>query len=119
MGPDTVQTLRIWQEGLAVVQESYALTSCWPKTEMFGLTAQVRRAAVSIPANLAEGKGRGTAAEIARFSQIALGSLYELDTLLQIAADLHFSDTGEIAHIRDRLTNLAPQISAYVKAKRN
>src|SRR6266567_7086505 len=86
MGPETVTTLRIWQEGMAVVRECYTLTASWPKGELFGLTAQVRRAAISIPANLAEGKGRGTSAEVARFSQIALGSVYELDTLLQIAA---------------------------------
>lgn len=118
MGPETVSTLRIWQDGMAVVRECYALTASWPKGELFGLTSQVRRAAVWIPANLAEGKGRGTAAEVARFSQIALGSVYELDTLLQIAAEQHLSTPDQIRPVRERLSNLAPQISAYVRMKR-
>jgi len=68
MGPDTVKSLRVWQEGICVVKDIYALTDDWPKREMFGLTSQVRRAAVSIPANIAEGKGHGSNAEIVRFS---------------------------------------------------
>jgi four helix bundle protein len=115
MGPDSVRTLRIWQEGMAVVKDSYIVTKSWNHR---GLTAQVRRAAVSIPANLAEGKGRGTTAEIARFSRIALGSLYELDTLLQIAGELNLGVGDEINQLRVRVANLAPQISAYVREKR-
>ena len=92
MGPSSVNNLRIWHEGMALVRDSYGLTASWPKSELFGLTAQVRRTAVSIPCNLAEGRGRGTNAEMARFAQIALGSVYELDTLLQIAGELGFSD---------------------------
>jgi four helix bundle protein len=90
MGPDTVKSLRVWQEGISVVKEIYALTDDWPKHEIFGLTSQIRRAAVSIPANIAEGKGRGSNAELVRFSRIALGSAYEMDTLLEIATELGF-----------------------------
>ena len=100
---------------MAVVKDSYVVTQSWSDR---GLTAQVRRAAVSIPANLAEGKGRGTTAEIARFARIALGSLYELDTLLQIAGELNLGVRDEINLLRVRVANLAPQISAYVRAKR-
>jgi four helix bundle protein len=81
---------------MAIVRDGYALTSHWPRAELFGLTGQIRRAAVSIPCNLAEGQGRGTSAEVARFAQIALGSLYELDTLLQIGAELNFADPEHI-----------------------
>ena len=59
MGPDSVRTLRVWQEGMALVKESYALTSAWPKNEVFGLTGQIRRAAVSIRATWPKAKAAG------------------------------------------------------------
>jgi four helix bundle protein len=118
VGPASVHNLRIWHDGMAVVKECYALTAGWPKSELFGLSAQVRRAAVSIPCNLAEGRGRGTNPEMARFAQIALGSVYELDTLLQIAAELGFSDGPAIATLRDRLSTLSRQISSYIQGRR-
>ena len=118
MGPASVRNLRIWHEGMAIVTECYAITTQWPKSELFGLTAQVRRAAVSIPCNLAEGRGRGTNAEMARFGQIALGSVYELDTLLQIAEHLRFSDSDTINALRLRLSALSKQISTYIQRRR-
>jgi four helix bundle protein len=99
---------------MALVSECYKLTTTWPKNELFGLTGQVRRAAVSIPCNLAEGRGRGTSAEMARFGQIALGSIYELDTLLQIATELEFSEATAIATLRDRLSSLSRQLSSFI-----
>ncbi len=114
VGPSSVTNLRIWHEGMAVVKESYALSGAWPKSELFGLTSQVRRAAVAIPCNLAEGRGRGTNPEMARFAQIALGSLYELDTLLLIAAELKLSNEEVITPLRDRLSVLSRQISSFI-----
>ena len=119
MGPDSVRTLRVWQEGMTLVKESYALTATWPKSELFGLTSQIRRAAVSIPSNLAEGKGRGSAAELVRFVRIALGSAYELDTLLEIAGELELGRASEILIIRERLSSLVRQLSAYIQSRRN
>ena len=86
--PDSVENLQIWQDGITLVEVIYAATKAWPKEEMYGLTSQIRRAAISVPANLAEGVGRGTRRETARFAQIALGSLYETDTLCVIAERL-------------------------------
>ena len=117
MGPDTLRTLRVWKEGMALVKDSYALTAAWPKSELFGLTGQVRRAAISIPANLAEGKGRGSAAELVRFARISLGSAYELNTLLEIACDLKFSDEFAVGNLRQRLSDLVRQLSAYIQSK--
>jgi four helix bundle protein len=119
MGPSSVSNLRIWNDGMAMVRDCYALTSHWPKAELFGLTAQIRRASVSIPCNLAEGRGRGTGAEMARFAQIALGSLYELDTLLQIGADLNFAEPDQITPLRERLSLLARQISSFIQKRRS
>jgi len=118
-GPSCVRDLKIWVEGMALVNDSYTLTRSWPKDELFGLTAQVRRAAVSIPCNLAEGRGRGTARETARFAQIALGSAYELDTLLQIATGLGLANENVVDGMRERLNSLARQISSFIRSQRS
>nr|WP_255639373.1 four helix bundle protein [Deinococcus betulae] len=76
----------IWQEGMQQVEAIYAVTACWPGSELYGLTSQARRAGISIPANIAEGVGRGSAAELARFCRIALGSAYELMTHLKFSS---------------------------------
>jgi len=113
--PECVEKLEIWRDAMERVKTTYALTKTWPKEELYGLTSQARRAAVSIPANLAEGLGRGTPKEIARFAQIALGSLYELDTLLHLSAELGYSPQDAIIELRAELTNLAKRTSAFVR----
>jgi len=113
-GPDSVRKLEIWHEAVRAVKAVYELTQNWPKEEMYGLTNQARRAAVSVPANLAEGLGRGTPREMARFAQIALGSLYELDTLLHLAAELAYSPAEMVGSLRETLTTLAKRISAFI-----
>lgn len=118
-GPDSVRNLEIWHEAVEIVKAVYTLTQSWPKEELYGLTNQARRAAVSIPANLAEGLGRGTPKETARFAQIALGSLYELDTLLHLAGELEFSPQDRVVPLRESLTTLAKRISAFVTYQEN
>lgn len=76
----------MWQGGMALAEAVYGLTRTFPAEERFGLTAQARRAAVSIPANIAEGHGRATRAAYAHFLRIAHGSLKELETHLILAA---------------------------------
>ena len=118
-GPGSVRTLEIWHEAVEIVKAVYTLTQSWPKEELYGLTNQARRAAVSIPANLAEGLGRGTPKEVGRFAQISLGSLYELDTLLYLAAQFGYSDQDMIVALRERLTTLAKRISAFITYQEN
>ncbi|MGY4706913.1 four helix bundle protein [Candidatus Bipolaricaulota sp. J31] len=115
VGPDAVKNLEIWQAGMAIVREVYRVTRTWPKEEIYGLTSQVRRAAISIPANLAEGLGRGTPGEISRFAQTALGSAYELDTLLQIGAELGYLSRADADTLRGFLSQLIKRISAFVR----
>lgn len=112
--PESVEKLEIWQEGIEIVKAVYALTARFPASEMYGMTSQVRRAAVSIPANIAEGVGRGSHREAARFAQIALGSLYELDTLLRLGRDLQFAEAEAVEQVRGRLGLLARRISSYI-----
>jgi four helix bundle protein len=97
------------------VREIYRLTRNWPREEIYGLTSQARRAAVSIPANLAEGLGRGTPGEISRFAQNALGSAYELDTLLQIATELGYLTQADSNSLRESLGQLIKRISAFIR----
>jgi four helix bundle protein len=113
--PESVEKLEIWQEAVEIVKFVYDLTKNWPREEMYGLTAQVRRAAVSIPANLAEGVGRGGPGEMARFAQIALGSLYELDTLLYLAVELKYASQEQVMHVRDQLTMMAKRTSSFIR----
>ena len=78
----------IWKRGVMLAVSCYKLTSHFPKTEIYGLTSQIRRAAVSVPSNIAEGYGRSRKLEYIRYLEIALGSLRELDTQLYIASEV-------------------------------
>ncbi|WP_457638522.1 four helix bundle protein [Oceanithermus sp.] len=111
----SVGNLEIWSEAMEIVELTYTLTKAWPEAEKYGLTSQTRRAVVSIPANLAEGAGRGTRKEKSRYGRIALGSLYELDTLLQIAIRLGFVSSEETTALRAKLARLAKRLNAYIR----
>lgn len=89
--------LRAWQSSMLLVQQVYSITSHFPTEEKFGLTNQLRRAAVSVPSNIAEGAARGSNADFLRFLYIARGSLSEIETQLLIAQNLNFlTDTKEV-----------------------
>ncbi len=82
--------LKVWQKGRMLVKEIYNVTNDFPKDEIFGLTSQIRRCTTSIPANIAEGCGRGTNNELNRFLDIANGSAFELETFLILSLDLKY-----------------------------
>jgi four helix bundle protein len=82
--------LVVWQKALDLVTEVYAATSGFPREEVFGLTSQLRRSAVSVPSNIAEGQGRATKGEFIQFLSHARGSLYELETQIVIAGRLGY-----------------------------
>lgn len=84
--------LLVWQRAHLLVLDMYALSRQLPDTERYGLTSQLQRAAVSIPANIAEGRGRHTDKEFAHFLQIALGSAFEVEYYIQLALDLNYID---------------------------
>ena len=93
--------LRVWQSAMELVVDVYRLTGKFPKNEDYGLTSQVRRAAVSVPSNIAEGHARVSGKEFHRFLLIALGSLAELETQLMISEKLGYSSPE---NIQDLLT---------------
>lgn len=87
--------LKVYQEAMLLVKDIYTLTSGFPKEEIYGLTSQIKRSAVSVPSNIAEGSGRKGNAELVRFLYISMGSLSELETQLEIAKILEFCTENE------------------------
>jgi len=98
--------LDVWQLGRGLASSCYSVTGPFPNDERFGLTAQMRRAAVAIPSNIAEGVGRDSDAELLRFLRISLGSLNELETQLLIAMDLGFIKPSECNLIEQQCRDL-------------
>jgi len=90
------QDLIAWQRGMSLCREVYKSTNALPDSERFGLQSQMRRAAVSIPSNIAEGFGRQATADLIRFLRMARGSLFELQTQFQIAVDLKYINEGQV-----------------------
>lgn len=102
--PRPHERLDVWCDAMALVESVYRITEHFPDAERFGLTSQMRRAAVSVPSNIAEGAARRSTAEYLRFLSMARGSLSELDTQLQLAASLGFSDAeASLAALLDRV----------------
>jgi four helix bundle protein len=109
------QDLRIWQEGIKVVKKIYRLTPSFPKEEMYGLASQMRRCAVSIPSNIAEGFKRFHNNEFRQFLYITLGSCAELETQLVIADELDYIDTESKENIIEDLNYISRMIYNLIK----
>ncbi|MBA4409751.1 MAG: four helix bundle protein [Bacteroidota bacterium] len=88
--------MKIWQKARTLVKVVYEISKKLPKEELYGLTSQIRRAVVSIPANIAEGAGRGTDRDFHHFLDISRGSLFELDTLLILTNDLDYITESDL-----------------------
>jgi len=120
--------LVVWQKAMTLVGGVYRVTGDWPREELFGLTSQVRRAAVSVPANIAEGQGRSALKEYLHHLAIANGSLFEVETHLLIAQQLGYSDdatcmalagqTSEVGRLLHGLMNSLSSLDARNGAKR-
>jgi four helix bundle protein len=104
--------LLVWQKAMALAELIYRLTRAFPSEEKFGLTAQMRRAAVSVPSNLAEGQARNTTGEFILFISHAEGSLAELDTQLRLSAKLGLRREDETQDIAAQVTELQKMLNA-------
>ena len=104
------QDLRVWQKSIDLVLDVYKLTAKFPSHERFGLSSQMQRAAVSIPANTAEGHARGTRNDFAHFLDMANGSVAELDTLLAIACKLSYCEAKERSTINEQLAEIGKML---------
>ena len=106
--------LKVWAKAHELTLEIYRASSRFPKEETYGLTNQMRRAALSIPSNLAEGCGRNTQAELAQFSQVAMGSASELEYQLLLAHDLHYLDESLYQDLSAKLTEVKRMLNHFI-----
>ena len=107
--------LRIWQKGIEIVSDIYISTKNFPKEELFSLTSQLRRSAISIPSNIAEGFKRFHNKEYKQFLFITLGSCAELETQIIIAKELKYINENEEAKLVEKLDHIGKMISSLIK----
>jgi four helix bundle protein len=107
--------LTVWEKSVDLVTEIYKITKKFPKEEMYGLTSQITRAAISIPSNLAEGSGRGTSKSFASFLSISRGSLLEVETQLEIAKRLEYISTEKHNEIGAKLDEIGRMLNGLIR----
>lgn len=107
--------LLVWQKGMELAKAIYVLSRPFPKAETFGLTSQMRRAAVSIPSNIAEGYGRHSKADYTRFLNIAMGSLCELQTQLELATALEMANNESATPVMSSTLELERMLSSLIR----
>ena len=104
--------LKIWQKGMALTREVYRVTEKFPATEKYGLVAQLRRAAVSVPSNIAEGQARSGTREFLQFLSHASGSLAELETQVLLSVDLGYCGLSDVSSISQEIAELQKMLAA-------
>ncbi len=110
--------IKVWEKGHRLTLDVYGATSGFPREEMYGLTAQIRRSASSIPANIAEGCGRSGDAELARFMLIAMGSASELEYHLLLAHDLGFLEEESHRELSEKAKEVKRMLSRFINKLR-
>lgn len=112
----THRDLKVWNDSISFVTKIYQITNNFPKEELFGITSQIRRAAVSIPSNIAKGAARTSKKEFNNFLSIALGSASELETQLIISKNLNYLDIESFNNTTDDLTQIQRMIGGLMKS---
>ena len=110
------RSLKTWQAAHRLALAVYRTTASYPREEVYGLTGQSRRAAASIAANLAEGVGRNSQKELARFARISLGSANELDYHLLLASELTYLSSDEHADLPEQVDHLRRMLSNFIRS---
>ena len=108
--------LVVWQKARELTKSCYLLSTQLPNEERFGLTAQIRSAAVSVPANISEGSGRGSKKEFVQFLRIAQGSLHEIETYLILLEDLGFAKTCDIEQVETLRKSVGRLLAALIRS---
>lgn len=114
-GIKSYRDLIVWQKSIDLVEEIYRLTKRFPKDEVYGLTSQLRRSAVSVPSNIAEGQERRAPKDFKRFLHIALGSLAEAHTQLIIATRLNYLQAIDFAKLEDEIGQIQRMAHALIR----
>lgn len=110
--------LKVWEKSHQLALAVYKTTKGFPKEELYGLTSQIRRASMSIPTNIAEGCGRNTDAEFARFLQIAMGSASETEYQLILARDLEFLSQNDYEKLHNDVEEVKRMLASLLKTLR-
>ncbi|HXJ94004.1 MAG TPA: four helix bundle protein [Terriglobia bacterium] len=113
---DSYRQLEVWQKAVALVTEIYQITRSFPREELYGLTSQVRRAAVSIPANIAEGWGRNMTRDYVQFLRVARGSLLELETHLVVARNLKFIEAITLQRSAEQTQEINRMLNGLIRS---
>ena len=111
--------LNVWQKSYEFCLKIYRITAKFPNEERYGLTSQIRRSAVSIPSNIAEGYGRKTTVDYIRMLYISYGSVCELETQILLAGDLGFIEKGELGTAKKSIAKIERMLKALIKSLEN
>ncbi len=111
--------LKVWQKSYQVCLKIYTITKDFPKQETYGLTSQIRRAAVSIPSNIAEGYGRKTTPDYIRYLYIAYGSNCELETQILLSGDLEYIKSEKLKEIQEAMGEVERMLKALIRSLEN
>ena len=112
----THKDLKVWKESIDFVTLLYKVTDSFPKSELYGLTSQLRRAAVSIPSNIAEGASRNHKKEFIQYLYISLASASEVDTQLVISSNLNFINEKELSILSNKLNEISKMLQGLIKS---
>ena len=116
---DEFKSLKIWQKAFEITKDIYELGKSFPKEEIYSMTSQIRRSAISVPSNIAEGCGYQSNAQLLKFLSIALGSLNELECQLLLCAELKLSGEKEIKNILIKIEDEKRMLLGFAKSVRN
>ena len=111
--------LKVWQRSYQLCLEIYKITKGFPDEEKYGLTSQLRRAAVSVPSNISEGYGRKTTPEYIQFLYIAYGSTCEIETQILLSGDLGYINTGKLEMLNEGIREVERMLKALIKSLEN
>lgn len=109
------RNIKAWDKAHVLTLQVYKITESFPKEELYGLTSQIRRAAASIPTNIAEGCGRGSNIELRRFLEIAMGSAGEVEYQLLLAHDLKYIDDEKYSLLNSSVIEIKRMIATYIR----
>ena len=112
------KNLDVWQKSIKLTSDVYGLTNDFPKYELYGLTSQLRRAAVSVSSNIAEGAARSSSKERRRFYEISRSSLVEIDTQLEIPKCLNYIEGGNLIELEETLNHAFAMLSNLISSIR-
>ena len=113
---ETHKDLRVWQQSIEMVTSIYKMTKAFPKDEIFGMVSQMRRAAVSVPSNIAEGYARGTDKETLHFLRISSGSMSEIETQLMLSLKLGYIGQETYSELSEQITSVWKQLNALISS---